>query len=120
MARVAHVDLVVTDEEFQAIVDALINDWKLNQDEASFVAEVAVSEIGPDMDYYRLSREFFEATDEPGRADFMKALFGVAASDGKVSHQETEEIRAISNSLRLTHKRFIEAKLSVSSDGPAS
>jgi uncharacterized tellurite resistance protein B-like protein len=115
MARVAHVDLVLTDEEFRAITATLMDEWQLNQEQASFVAEVAISEVGPDMDYYRLSREFFEATDEPKRADFMKVLFKVAAADGEVSHQETEEIRAISNSLRLTHKRFIEAKLSVPS-----
>lgn len=112
MARVAHVDLVVTEDEFETIISALGEEWQLSREQAAFVAEVAVSEIGPDMDYYRLSREFFQATDEPKRADFLKVLFRVAAADGEVSHRETEEIRSISNSLRLTHKRFIEGKLS--------
>lgn len=120
MARVAHVDLEVTDDELQAMVKALESGWALSEDQARFVAEVAVSEIGPDMDYYRLTRQFFEATDEPQRSEFLKVLFSVADADGQVSHEEIEEIRAISNSLRLTHKRFIEAKLTVPSERRAS
>lgn len=120
MARVAHVDEQVTHEELESMVQALRSAWELNQDEARFVAEVAVSEVGPDMDYYRLSREFFEATDEERRAEFLAVLFAVADADGAVSHEEIEEIRAISSSLRLTHKRFIEAKLTIPSERRAS
>ncbi len=120
MARVAHVDLEVTDDELEAIVAALVDEWNLEDSQARFVAEVAVSEIGPDMDYYRLTREFFEATEEPQQAEFLTVLFRVADADGAVSHEEIEEIRAISNSLRLTHKRFIDAKLTVPRERRAS
>lgn len=120
MARVAHVDLKVTDDELQAMVGALQSAWDVTSAQAQFVAEVAVSEVGPDMDYYRLTRQFFEATDEAQRSEFLKVLFSVADADGKVSHEEIEEIRAISNSLRLTHKRFIEAKLTIPGERRAS
>ncbi len=120
MARVAHVDLKVTDEELQAMVSALRSAWDVTSDQAQFVAEVAVSEVGPDMDYYRLTRQFFEATDETQRGEFLEVLFAVADADGTVSHDEIEEIRAISNSLRLTHKRFIEAKLTIPRERRAS
>lgn len=120
MARVAHVDLEVRERELQAMVEALVSDWDLSEEQARFVAEVAVSEIGPDMDYYRLTRQFFAATDETRRAEFLKVLFRVADADGGVSHEEIEEIRAIANSLRLPHKRFIEAKLTIPSERRAS
>jgi uncharacterized tellurite resistance protein B-like protein len=113
MARVAHVDLQVTEAEFEAIVEALRAGWKIGAEEAAFVTQVAVSEIGPDMDYYRLSREFFESTTEEERAGFLEVLFQVAAADGRASHEEIEEIRSISNSLRLPHKAFIDAKLTL-------
>jgi uncharacterized tellurite resistance protein B-like protein len=113
MARVAKVDLQVTDQEFTAIVEALRSGWEIGRQEAAFVAEVAVSEIGPDMDYYRLSREFFEGTTENERASFIEVLFQVAAADGRASNEEIEEIRSIANSLRLTHKAFINAKLTL-------
>lgn len=120
MARVAHVDLEVTDEEFAAIVAALEADWNLDRQQSSFVAEVAVSEIGPDMDYYRLTREFFETTDEEQRAEFLNVLFAVADADEGVSNEEIEEIRTIASALRLPHKKFIDAKLTIPKERRAS
>lgn len=120
MARVAHVDLVVTNEEFEAIVNSLKNEWGISQDEATFVTEVAVSEVGPDMDYYRLTREFFTSTTEEERSKFLNVLFSVANADGFVSSKEIEEVRTIANSLRLTHKQFIDAKLTIPKDQRAN
>ena len=113
MARVANVDLDVTDEEFAAISKALKVGWGIDPEEAAFVTEVAVSEIGPDMDYYRLSRGFFNATTIEERIQFMKVLFSVADADGYVSSEEIEEIRTIANGLHLTHKQFIDGKLTI-------
>ena len=120
MARVAHVDLEVTDDEYKAIVSSLINEWGITTEEAVFVTEVAVSEIGPDMDYYRLAREFFTSTDREERAKFLNLLFLIANADGFVSNEETEEIRAIANSLRLTHRQFIDAKKTIPKDQRAN
>jgi uncharacterized tellurite resistance protein B-like protein len=113
MARVANVDLEVTNDEFTAISESLIEGWGINPEEAAFVTEVAVSEIGPDMDYYRLSRGFFNATTIEERIQFVKVLFSVADADSFVSSQEIEEIRTIANGLHLTHKQFINAKLTI-------
>lgn len=120
MARIANVDLVVTNEEFEAIVNSLKNEWGISQDEATFVTEVAVSEVGPDMDYYRLTREFFTSTTEEERRKFLNVLFSVANADGFVSSKEIEEVRTIANSLRLTHKQFIDAKLTIPKDQRAN
>jgi uncharacterized tellurite resistance protein B-like protein len=120
MARVARVDLEVTDDEYKAIVSSLINEWGITTEEAAFVTEIAVSEIGPDMDYYRLAREFFTSTDREERAQFLNILFSIANADGFVSNEETEEIRAIANSLRLTHRQFIDAKKTIPKDQRAN
>jgi len=80
------------------------------------VAEIAFSELAKGMDYYRLSREFFKLTTEEERVRFLDVLFAVAAGDGGVSYLETEEIRAIANVQKLTHKQFIDAKLKVPED----
>lgn len=120
MARVAHVDLDVTDDEIAAMVKALEDGWDCAADQAVFVVEVAISEIGPDMDYYRLTRGFFESTSEDRRIQFLKVLFAVADADGRVSNEEIEEIRTIANALRLPHKRFIDAKLTIPKERRAS
>jgi uncharacterized tellurite resistance protein B-like protein len=111
MTRVAHVDREVTSEEFAAIVDALQKGWGLTRESGAFVAEVAVSALSAGLDFYRLTRDFFTSTTEAERVQFLDALFAVAASDGKVTHQETEEIRIIARGLKLTHKQFINSKL---------
>ncbi len=120
MARVAHVDLEVTDDEISAMTKALKDGWKLSSDQAAFVVEVAVSEIGPDMDYYRLTREFFENTDEEQRVEFLNVLFAVGDADGHVTNEEIEEVRTIANALHLPHKNFIDAKLTIPKDRRSS
>ncbi len=116
MARVAYVDRAVDEGEFDTMVAAIKDGWGLPEVQAALVAEVAVSEIGRGMDFYRLSRRFFEKTDEDERVRFMDVLFAVAQGDGYVSYEETEEIRTIATVQKLTHKQFIDAKLKVPQD----
>jgi uncharacterized tellurite resistance protein B-like protein len=111
MARVAHVDQEVTKDEFDSMVKALEAGWDITPKAAALVAEVAVSEVSRDLDYFRLSREFFTSTTEEERVRFLDVLFAVAAADGQISHDENEEVRGIALSLNLTHQQFIDAKL---------
>jgi uncharacterized tellurite resistance protein B-like protein len=113
MARVAYVDHKVQEGEFDTMVSAIKNNWQLSDIEAALVAESAVSTITQGLDYYRLSRRFFESTTEDERVRFMDALFAVADADGRVSYEEIEEIRTIATVLKLTHKQFIDAKLKI-------
>ena len=113
MARVAYVDHEVKDEETDTMIAALQTNWEISQVEAALVVEVAVSEISKSLDYYRLSREFFESTSFDERLHFLDVLFAVAAGDGFVSYDETEEIRTIAMGLKFTHKQFIDAKLKI-------
>jgi uncharacterized tellurite resistance protein B-like protein len=116
MARVAHVDREVKEGEFDAMVETLMENWGLSQEAAAIVAEVAISAVAENMDYYRMAREFFNCTTEPERAQFLNVLFAVAQGDGMVSSEETEQIRSIARHLKLTHKQFINAKLKVPRD----
>ena len=113
MARVAYVDHEVQEDEFDSMVSAIQNNWELGDVEAALVAESAVSTITKGLDYYRLSRRFFDSTTEDERVHFMDALFAVADADGRVSYEEIEEIRTIATVLKLTHKQFIDAKLKI-------
>ncbi len=120
MARVAHVDEEIDDDELGAMVDALREDWDLGEDQAAFVAGVAATEIADELDGYRLSREFYEATNRKARLGFLEALFHVAAADGEASHEEIEDIRRIARTMKLTHSEFIEAKLTLPRDRRAT
>jgi uncharacterized tellurite resistance protein B-like protein len=113
MARVAYVDHEVQEGEFNSMVEAIQTNWELSDVEAALVAESAVSAITKGLDYYRMSRRFFESTTEDERVHFMDALFAVADADGRVSYEEIEEIRTIATVLKLHHKQFIDAKLKI-------
>jgi uncharacterized tellurite resistance protein B-like protein len=113
MARVAYVDHEVQEGEFDSMVAAIQGNWDLSDIQAALVAESAVSAITKGLDYYRLSREFFESTTEDERVHFMDALFAVADGDEGVAYMEIEEIRTIATVLKLTHKQFIDAKLKI-------
>jgi len=113
MARVAYVDREVHEGEFDAMVGAIQDNWGVTDIEAALVAEMAVSAITKGLDFYRMSRQFFESTSEAERVQFLDVLFAVADGDGHVSYEETEEIRTIATGLKLTHKQFINAKLKI-------
>ena len=113
MARVAYVDRDVTEGEYETMKYALGKCWQIGDEEAAVVSEVAISEISKDLDYYRLSREFFESTSGEQRICFLDVLYAVADGDGRVSFEEIEEIRTIANMLKLTHQQFIDAKLKI-------
>lgn len=115
MAHVAYVDQEVTEAEFDAMADILEAKWGASTVEAALVAEMAVSETSQGLDIYRLSREFFETTTSEQRVLFLDVLFAVADGDGRVSYEETEEIRLIAKMLKLTHRQFIDAKLKIPS-----
>lgn len=113
MARVAHVDEKLSDAEAKNIALVLSTEWQVDYAAAEFITDVALSEVSPEMDYYRLTRSFFEQTGEQERIAFLDVLFAVAAADGFVSATEIEEIRALSIGLKLPHQNFINAKLKI-------
>ncbi|MFC2031107.1 TerB family tellurite resistance protein [Chloroflexota bacterium] len=113
MAQVARVNPQVTDAEVDTMVTALETYWHLPRGQAEFVTEVAVSETAGLMDPYRLARQFADVCSPEERAEFLDVLFAVAAADGEASYDEIEEIRTIAQSLRLSHKAFIDAKLKI-------
>jgi uncharacterized tellurite resistance protein B-like protein len=113
MAQVTRVDPDATDEQVAAMVDALQQHWHLTPEQAAFVVGVAISESATVLDPYRLARRFALACGREERTAFLEVLFAIAAADGKLSHEETEEIREISRWLKVSHGDFIKAKLKV-------
>ncbi len=116
LARVAYVDQQVTGDENQTITAALQKHWNISPDAAAVAAKAAEANVQADLDYYRLTRAFFETTSEEERVRFLDVLFAVTTSDGQAAYHEVEEIRQIALGLLLTHQQFIDAKLKVPKD----
>lgn len=111
MARIANVDREVTEAEIAQMASGIERYWGLSAENARFVAQVAVASLDVNYDYYRMTRQFATLTTVEERRRFLVALFRLAAVDGQVSFEETEEIRSVYRGINLTHQDFINAKL---------
>jgi len=116
LARVANVDEDISTAERDAIKGVLSRSWGLSEQEARLVTDICCHRILKGLDYFRLTRGFFECTTLDQRRSFLVCLFKVANASDKVSNDEIEEIRKISDALKLTHKDFIAAKLTISDE----
>ena len=113
LTRISAVDAEISDDEKKTIKQVLSEEWDLSEQQAEIVTQISCDRTLQGLDYFRLSRGFFECTTLDERRNFIKCLFKIANASNKTSYDETEEIRRISNSLKLTHKDFIEAKLTI-------
>lgn len=115
LARVAYVDFEIHDDEFSHMKDALIHWVQLTDEEASFVAEIAISEIKSlsSLDNRKFCTPLVDILSVDERYHILETLFELAASDGIVEQAETNEISYISKSLVLEHKYFVAAKAKV-------
>lgn len=111
MAVAARANPQVTAEEQAAMKATLQQNWRLNDEQAAFLIDVAVSQQPADLDGFRLADGFAAVSDYDERGQLVDALFAIAASDGAVNNDEIETIRGLANAMVLTHERFIEAKL---------
>ncbi len=116
MARIARADQKVTEDEFATMVETLQSGWNISLEEATLVAEVAMSEAAANLNNFHLANEFTKSctTDELTR--FLDILFAIAAADGEASKDEIEEIRAMAAAFNLPNKYFIGAKLKIPRD----
>ena len=111
LARVAHADSQVTDEERSAMAAALGVHWNLPPHVNIALIDIALDEITKGLDFYRLSRQYYQKTSREERQRFVTSLFKIALADGELSHEEIEEIRHIARGLKLSHRQMIQAKL---------
>jgi uncharacterized tellurite resistance protein B-like protein len=111
MTVVARANPPVTDQEQAAMMATLQQNWRLSDEQAGFLVEVAMSQQPADLDSFRLADGFAAVSDYDERGQLVDALFAIAAADGAVNNDEIETIRGLANAMVLTHERFIEAKL---------
>lgn len=116
LARVANVDEDISEAERQAIKSVLSRSWGLSDQEADIVTGISCHRTLKGLDYFRLARGFFECTSIEQRRSFLVCLFKVANASDKVSNEEIEQIRRIADSLKLSHRDFIAAKLTISDE----
>ena len=114
LGRVAMTDGVFCDKEYSALVSILESEWDLPGREAKLLGGIVRNRVADGLDYHYLTHSFYDQTTSDERRQFVKLLFAMANSAGNTSYEEIEEIRRISQSLKVGHRDFIDAKLTIS------
>jgi len=113
LSKIAAVDSGISENERHTIKSVLSSEWDLSDEEAELVTEISCQRMLKGLDYHRTTRGFVGCTNNDERIAFLKRLFKMANASEMTSYEEVEEIRRISISLKLPHKDFIEAKLTI-------
>ncbi len=113
LAHVTNTDHHISDAEEKEIRSIISRDWDLSAQDAELLFSLSLDRVRNGLDYFRLSHNYFAVTTHEERREFIKTLFRVANASEKTDNQEIEEIRRVSQSLKLSHKDFIDAKLTI-------
>ena len=111
MASIAHVDNDFDPLERKALKACLSDQFSLKGKELILLFEVVEEQGKKGFDFYEVVTEINRLTSYNDRLHFTECLFAVAAADGEIAHEESEEIRRITKSMRIPHKTFIQAKV---------
>jgi tellurite resistance protein len=103
LARAAHADLDISDEETAVIERELQAHEALDEATAVLVTEMAklqAKTVGGTEDYV-VTREFTALATEQQRIDVLRACFAVGAASGTISAEESAELNQIGKELGL-------------------
>lgn len=112
LARVAHVDLDVSDAEsgeMRRLVEAYGN---LPPAQAALVVEMAKAQnrLFGETQNFLATRELRDLATEDQKRDLLHCLFSVCAADDSISGAEEEAVRAIARELLLTNEDYLSIR----------
>jgi uncharacterized tellurite resistance protein B-like protein len=111
MAAVAHVDDHFDPSEKKALKRCLTEQFSLERKELTLLFEVVEEQARQGFDFYEVTSELNRIVSYNDRVRLMECLFEISIADGKMSHEEAEEVRRITKAIRIPHKKFIEHKV---------
>lgn len=103
LARAAHADLHISDEETAVIERELYANGSLDEATAVLVTEMAKLQartVGGTEDYV-VTREFAALATDQQKADILRASFTVSAASGSISAEESAEVNQIAQEIGL-------------------
>jgi len=109
LSRVAHADLVISEEETRKMEGLLQTLGHLSPEMAALVVEIAKrqNQLLGGVENYLFTRRFKEVSDRTQREHLLECLLAVAAADESISGPENAEIRKIADELEIERADFI-------------
>lgn len=115
LAHLAFADLNIEESESIKIKEVLSHDSYFSSVEIDCIHQCALKHAKDfaGLENHMLTKPLTELMEQKERFELLKALFEVAASDGSVSSLESEEVRLISQGLRLSNQHYLAARATV-------
>ena len=101
LARIAHADLEVSDQEHRFMERALLDIGHLSEAQATLVMGMArhMAELYGATEDFVVTREFARAASREQRADLLRTAFALGAVDDSISAAESAELNQIGKEL---------------------
>jgi uncharacterized tellurite resistance protein B-like protein len=112
LGRVAHADLEISPAETREMEEIVQTRGGLTQDQSALVVQIAKTQnqLFGGTENYVIASEFNRTANRAQKVALLNCLFAVSSSDRSISTVEDNEIRKISQELRLDHSDFIAAR----------
>jgi uncharacterized tellurite resistance protein B-like protein len=115
LGRVAHADHSLNDEEVRAMERYVVEVGQVPPQEARAVIAIAgvQSREFRGTEDFRVAQEFRALATDEEKLALLRCLFAVSAADNDVVTAEDNEIRRISQELKIPHEEFVKARVTV-------
>lgn len=115
LGRVAGADSHITEDEASVMKRLIVEEGMLSEQEAQAVVRLALEDNRRFGGTHNLivTRDFAAVTTADQRLGLLRCLFAVSAADASVQVAEDNEIRRISQELRIEHGDFVRARMEV-------
>lgn len=115
LGRVAHADHALNDEEVSAMERHVVEVGQVPSAEAAAVIAIArvQSHTFRGTEDFRVAQEFRAIASDEEKLALLRCLFAVSAADDAVVTAEDNEIRRISQELKIPHEDFVRARATV-------
>lgn len=115
LGRIAAADSNVTADEAAIMKQFVMQEGQLSEHEAEAVVRLALDDHRRFGGTHNLivARDFAAVTTPEQRLGLVRCLFAVGAADASVQVMEDNEIRRITQELRVEHTDFVRARMEV-------
>jgi uncharacterized tellurite resistance protein B-like protein len=112
LGRVADADLKISPQETAAMERLVVEHGRLPETEAVIVVQMAKTRAAlfGGTENFLVTREFERLATRDQKLALLDCLFAVAAAEGHISVAEDNEIKQISQELRLEHPDYIAVR----------
>lgn len=111
LASVAHADDHFDELEKITLKRILTEEFPYRGQELQVLLEIVEEEAKKGFDFHEVITQVNQMLTYNDKLKLVDCFFAIAVADGKISHEENEEIRRITKAMHIPHEHFKESKM---------